>query len=228
MGHRGRLRRPSGTVSEPSVIAMLAQGADNLGSDAAPKKPKGSPREPRDGSNRARRRGNEPETAQDGGCIGLVVAKGGPSFKMTESPKAARGIPTRKTCRRHGGGPSRSRVLWRMSRALITVPLPFSCASVGRRVRWRARPKRIFMYPRRRYTHYAFFSGPADVWYTCLTRGKVRGQVHAVASVDACFTACASAATTKKNALCWFRAQTNLHLIDPHRSGTFLATGFSS
>merc|ERR1712228_325060 len=28
-------------------------------------------------------------------------------------------------------------------------------------------------------------------------RGKVRGQVHAVASVDACFTACASATTTK-------------------------------
>merc|ERR1712060_368398 len=45
---------------------------------------------------------------------------------------------------------------------------------------------------------YAFFSGPADVWYTCLTRGNVRGQVHAVASVDACFTACASAATSKK------------------------------
>merc|ERR1712039_96395 len=36
------------------------------------------------------------------------------------------------------------------------------------------------------YTSCASFSGPADAWGTCLTRGKVRGHVHAVALQQAC------------------------------------------
>ena len=146
-----------------------------------PRSPKGLLGSPETVPTGSAREGTKPRNGPVGGCIGPVAAKGGPPPQLTESPKAARGILTRKTCRRHGGGPSRSRrVIWRTGRALITVPLPFSCTSVGLRMRWRARPKRIFMYPRRRYTHCVFFSGPAYVWGTCLTHGEVRGHVRAV------------------------------------------------
>merc|ERR1712048_282904 len=74
--------------------------------------------------------------------------------------------------------------------------LDYSTAAVLMRVCWAAHAvssaaEAHFHVSKEALYTLCFFSGPADVWDTCLTRGKVRGQVHAVASVDACFTACA-------------------------------------
>merc|ERR1712060_530579 len=114
-------------------------------------------------------------------CIGVVARLWERGFR----PRSQAGAPTRAAAR------SRTKSIQKTS--LANEPcLDYSTAAVLTRVCRAAHAvasaaeAHFHVSKEALYTLCAFFSGPADVWDTCLTRGKVRGHVHAVATVDAC------------------------------------------